>query len=170
MADASTSSHQPSKPLAATSDISSILLQVQNLQGDREKLMRELEAARAEMSQLKQGKREDMKKIFDTVIAKWLEDSVKDEEARKQFAQGMERIVDSTHENGIWTVACAASNLHKTQLEEIERLRVENEGLKSASSSGFRDEASRKRGRDEGPASSNDFWAGFELDMGRVQA
>jgi type I site-specific restriction-modification system R (restriction) subunit len=168
MADAS-SSHPTSKP-PASSDISSILQQVQSLQGDREKLMRELEAARAEMSHLKQGKREDMKKIFDTVIAKWLEDSVKDEEARKQFAQGMERIVDSTHENGIWTVACAASNLHRTQLEEIERLRVENEGLKSAQTSGFKDEASRKRGRDEAPANPNDFWAGFEVDMGRVQA
>lgn len=168
MADSSSSQQQAKAPV--TSDISSILLQVQNLQGDREKLMRELEAARAEMSQLKQGKREDMKKVFDTVIAKWLEDSVKDEEAKKQFTQGMERIMDSTHENGIWTVACAASNLHKTQLEEIERLRVENDSLRSASASGFKDESSRKRGRDDAPQSNpNDFWAGFEVDMGRVQ-
>lgn len=150
------------------SDISSILTQVQNLQGDKERLMRELEAARAENGHLKQGKREEMKKVFDTVIAKWLEDSVKDEEARKNFTQGMERIMDSTNENGVWTVACAASNLHKAQLEEIERLRTENDSLKAAPSSGFRDEASRKRGREEAPASSNDFWAGFEVDMSRL--
>jgi len=168
MADSSSSQQQPKAP--ASSDISSILLQVQNLQGDREKLMRELEAARAEMSQLKQGKREDMKKIFDTVIAKWLEDSVKDEEAKKQFTQGMERIMDSTHENGVWTVACAASNLHKTQLEEIERLRVENDSLRTAATSGFKDEGSRKRGREEAAPNANDFWSGFEIDMGRVQA
>lgn len=170
MADSSTS-HNQAKPPGAASDISSILLQVQNLQGDREKLLRELEAARAENSHLKQGKRDEMKKVFDTVIAKWLEDSVKDEEARKQFAQGMERIVDSTHENGIWTVACAASNLHKTQLDEIERLRLENDTLRSAGAGGFKDESSRKRGREEpSAAQSNDFWTGFEVDMGRVQA
>ena len=169
MSDASSSQQQQAKP-PVPSDITSILMQVQSLQGDREKLMRELEAARAEMSQLKQGKREDMKKIFDTVIAKWLEDSVKNEEARKQFAQGMERIVDNTNDNGIWTVAVEASNLHKTQLEEIERLRVENDTLRSAATSGFKDEASRKRGRDEAEARPNDFWAGFEVDMSRVQA
>jgi len=110
-------------PKAPTgSDISSILSQVQALQTDKERLLRELEQARQENGHLKQGKREEMKKVFDTVIARWLEDSVKDEEAKKQFTQGMERIMDSTHENGVWTVACAASNLHKSQLEEIERV------------------------------------------------
>jgi len=157
-----------SKPPATSSDISSILAQVQNLQGDREKLMRELEAARAEMSQLKQGKRDEMKKVFDTVISKWLEDSVKDEEARKQFSQGMERIMESTNDSGVWTVACAASNLHKSQLEEIERLRVENEALKSAPSGGFRDESSRKRPREDSAPDKNDFWAGFEVDVHRL--
>jgi regulator of replication initiation timing len=160
------SSSQQAKT-SAHSDISSILTQVQNLQGDKERLMRELEAARAENGHLKQGKREEMKRVFDTVISKWLEDSVKDEEARKNFTQGMERIMDSTNQNGVWTVACAASNLHKAQLEEIERLRVENESLKSASSGGFKDEASRKRGRDES-AGANDFWSGFEIDMSRI--
>jgi hypothetical protein len=157
-------------PKAPTgSDISSFLSQVQALQTDKERLLRELEQARQENGHLKQGKREEMKKVFDTVIARWLEDSVKDEEAKKQFTQGMERIMDSTHENGVWTVACAASNLHKSQLEEIERLRVENEGLKNSSGGGFKDEASRKRGREEPAAHGNDFWAGFEIDMGRVQ-
>lgn len=151
------------------SDISSILSQVQALQTDKERLLRELEQARQENGHLKQGKREEMKKVFDTVIARWLEDSVKDEEAKKQFTQGMERIMDSTHENGVWTVACAASNLHKAQMEEIERLRVENEGLKNSSGGGFKDEASRKRGREEAGANPNDFWTGFEIDMGRVQ-
>ena len=51
-----------------------------------------------------------MKKVFDTVIAKWLEDSVKSDDARKQFSDGMERLIRETKaDNGIWTVACAAS-------------------------------------------------------------
>jgi outer membrane murein-binding lipoprotein Lpp len=165
MADAQSAAS--SKP-QASSDISSILAQVQNLQGDREKLLRELEAARAENSHLKQGKREEMKRVWDTVIAKWLEDSVKDEEARKQFSQGMERVMENTKESGIWTVACAASNLHKAQLEEIERLRVENETLRSAPSGGFKDESSRKRPREDSAPDPNDFWAGFEVDVHRL--
>jgi hypothetical protein len=145
------------------SDISSILAQVQALQSDKDRLMKEL-------SHLKQGKREEMKKVWDTVISKWLEDSVQDEDAKKQFTEGMTRIMDTTKENGIWTVACAASNLHKSHLEEIERLRTEVNTLKTGAAGSFRDDASRKRGRDEPVQENpNDFWAGFELDMGRVQ-
>jgi hypothetical protein len=145
------------------SDISSILAQVQALQSDKDRLMKEL-------SHLKQGKREEMKKVWDTVISKWLEDSVQDEDAKKQFTEGMTRIMDTTKENGIWTVACAASNLHKSHLEEIERLRTEVNTLKTGAAGSFRDDASRKRGREEPVQENpNDFWAGFELDMGRVQ-
>ena len=164
MAD-SNSSAQATRP--PSSDITSILAQVQNLQSDKEKLQARLDEAMAEMGKLKEGKREEMKKVFDTVIAKWLHDSVQDEEARKQFTQGMERIMDKTNENGVWTVACAASNLHKSQLEEIERLRTENDALKTMSAGSFGNEASRKRPRDE-QANPNDFWSGFELDMSRV--
>jgi hypothetical protein len=113
-----------------------------------------------------------MKKVLDTVIARWLADSVKSEDARKQFSDGMERLVKDTRaESGIWTVACEASQVHANHLEEIERLRTECESLKASGSGGFRDEASRKRGRDEpaqSAASSNDIWAGFELDLSRV--
>lgn len=166
---ASTNQAQPTKP-QGSSDISSILAQVQALQSDKDRLMKELEMARSENGHLKQGKREEMKKVWDTVIAKWLEDSVQDEEAKKQFTEGMTRIMDNTKENGIWTVACAASNLHKTHLEEIERLRTEVDTLKSGSAGSFRDESSRKRGRDEpAQANPNDFWSGFEVDMGVVQ-
>ena len=107
-----------------------------------------------------------MKKVFDTVIAKWLEDSVKDEDARKQFSDGMERLIKETKaDNGVWTVACAASQMHASKLEEIERLRLENETLKAAGAGSFRDESSRKRGREESQPNPNDFWAGFDLDV-----
>lgn len=172
MSEAASSSVHGGQPASRPTgqDITSILAQVQNLQGDKERLIRELESARAENGHLKQGKREEMKKVFDTVIAKWLQDSVQDEEARKQFSLGMQRIVDETKDSGVWTVACAASNLHKSQLEEIERLRTENDSLKAAPAGTFRDESSRKRGREEATASGgNDFWSGFEVDLGSVQ-
>lgn len=108
-----------------------------------------------------------MKKVLDTVIAKWLTDSVKDDDVRKQFTEGMERLVKDTRaESGIWTVACEASNLHAMHLEEIERLRVECETLKASGGGTFRDETSRKRNRDEpAPAKGNDFWAGLDIDI-----
>jgi hypothetical protein len=106
-----------------------------------------------------------MNKVLDTVITRWLSDSVKDEGARKQFTEGMERLVkDTKAESGVWTVACEASALHAKHLEDLERLRGECETLRSAGSGSFRDETSRKRPREDAKPSGDDFWAGFELD------
>jgi len=120
-----------------------------------------------------EGKREEMKKVFDTVIAKWLTDSVKDDDVRKHFSDGMERLIKDTRaESGIWPVACEASQLHASKLEEIERLRAECETLKSTSGGGgsFRDESSRKRARDDpAPSNPNDFWAGLDIDIHSVR-
>jgi hypothetical protein len=105
-----------------------------------------------------------MRKVLDTAIARWLTDSVQDETVRKQFTEGMERLVkDTKAESGIWTVACEASSLHAKHLEELERLRTECEALRSVGAGSFKDEASRKRGREDADASKNDFWAGFEI-------
>jgi len=103
--------------------------------------------------------------VLDTAIARWLSDSVQNEDVRKQFTEGMERLVkDTKAESGIWTVACEASALHAKNLDEIERLRAECEALKAVAGGGFRDEASRKRGRDEAAEpGKQDFWAGFSL-------
>ena len=113
-----------------------------------------------------------MKKVLDTVIAKWLADSVQNEDVRKNFTEGMERLVKDTRaENGVWTVALEASNLHARKLEEIERLRTECESLKAINQGAFGTEASRKRGREEaqgGAAGGGDFW-GFDLDTSKTQ-
>jgi len=103
--------------------------------------------------------------VLDTAIARWLSDSVQNEDVRKQFTEGMERLVkDTKAESGIWTVACEASALHAKHMEEIERLRTECEALKAVGGGAFRDEASRKRGRDEAAEpGKEDFWAGFSL-------
>ena len=59
--------------------LTSILTQVQTLQTDREKLMKELELAKQKVEKLTEGKRAEMKTALDTVVAKRLEDSVADE-------------------------------------------------------------------------------------------
>ena len=105
-----------------------------------------------------------MKKVLDTAIARWLSDSVQNEDVRKQFTEGMERLVkDTKAESGIWTVACEASALHAKHLDEIERLRTECETLKAVGAGSFGSEASRKRGREESEPGKGDFWGGFEL-------
>ena len=86
---------------------------------------------------------------------------------RKQFSDGMERLIKDTRaESGIWTVACEASQLHASKTEEIERLRIENESLKASGGGSFREESSRKRSReDPPPPNPNDFWAGLDIDV-----
>ena len=85
----------PADP-AQKPELNSILSQVQNLQTDREKLMRELENARQKVEKLTEGKRVEMKQCLDTVIAKWLEESVENEANRTSFKQGLERLVKDT--------------------------------------------------------------------------
>ena len=98
-------SADPPKP-----ELSSILTQVQTLQTDREKLMRELENAKQKVEKLTEGKRAEMKTSLDTVIAKWLEDSVENEGVQTQFKEGMQRLVQNTAEDsGVWQVVVCAS-------------------------------------------------------------
>ena len=147
-------------------ELSSILTQVQALQANRERLQKELEQSQGQIDKLQEGKRNDMQKILDTVIAKWLADSVENTETRKLFVEGMDRLVKGTKEdNGIWQVACQASHAHARRLEELEQLRVECNTLKEqAPGSRFKDENSRKRERDESASGgkSDDIWSSFE--------
>lgn len=100
-------------------DLSAILSQVKALESDRERLVRELEEARrkieeehrrleevnSKMGRLTEGKRAEMQQAFDTVIKKWLADSVQDEKVREEFQTGMARLVENTAEDsGVWQV------------------------------------------------------------------
>ena len=152
---------------APKAELTSILTQVQNLQTDREKLMKELETARNKVEKLTEGKRVEMKTALDTVVSKWLDDSVENEGVRSQFKEGMERLVKNTAEDsGVWQVVVCASAAHARRANELERLRTEHEELKTRMNGEFGNEASRKRGREETKESEEsaptDFWAGFE--------
>ena len=165
-------SNEPPKP-----ELTSILTQVQTLQTDREKLMRELELAKQKVEKLTEGKRQEMKQSLDTVISKWLEDSVENEGVRTQFKEGMERLVRNTAEDsGVWQVVVCASAAHSRRLGELEKLRMEHEELKTRINGEFGGaEGSRKRAREETKEGAGgigggggergekgDFWAGFE--------
>ena len=100
-------------------DLSALLSQVKVLESDRERLARELDEARrkiedeqrrlgevnSKMERLTEGKRAEMQQAFDTVIKKWLADSVQDEKVRQEFQTGMSRLVENTAEDsGVWQV------------------------------------------------------------------
>ena len=152
---------------APKAELTSILTQVQTLQTDREKLMRELENARQKVEKLTEGKRQEMQQSLNTVIAKWLDDSVENESVRTQFKDGMERLVKNTAEDsGVWQVVVCASAAHSRRLNEIEKLRGENEELKSKMNGEFGGkEGLGKRAREETKEAEKDcadFWGGFE--------
>jgi chromosome segregation ATPase len=152
---------------APKAELTSILTQVQTLQTDREKLMKELENARHKVEKLTEGKRQEMQQSLNTVIAKWLEDSVENESVRTQFKDGMERLVKNTAEDsGVWQVVVCASAAHSRRLNEIEKLRGENEELKNKMNGEFGGkEGLGKRAREETKEAEKDgadFWGGFE--------
>ena len=142
-------------------ELSSILTQVQTLQADREKLQKELDETKSNLSKLQEGKRVAMRNVLDTVINKWIAESVDNEDARKQFQEGMDRLVHDTREtSGIWQVACAASATHAKQTAELEKLRTECNELRAHQGGQFVNEESRKRPRD---ASSTQDPSGFDI-------
>jgi len=160
-------------------DLSSILSQVKGLEEEKAKLMQLLETERlrlkesqARAEKMSEGKRTEMKQALDTVIMNWLQDAVKDEKVREEFKAGMNRLADDAKDDaGVWQVVCCASNVHAQRLQEIEKMRVENEELKSRGAGDFRDESSRKRGREEAegkPAhqqEDSNIWVQFEQDI-----
>jgi len=166
----------------STNDLGALLTQVKSLETDRERLSKELmeaqkryeeerkrlEETQQKMGRLTEGKRNEMQQALDTVIKKWLEDSVKDENLRKQFETGMTRLVENTEEDsGVWQVVCCASNVHLRRLQELEQLKGEFEAFKSKAGPEFQAEDSRKRAREEPErgAETKNIWAIFEENM-----
>jgi hypothetical protein len=158
-------------------DLSSILSQVKGLEEEKAKLMQLLETERERLKEvsarnekMSEGKRTEMKQALDTVIMNWLQEAVKDEKIREEFKAGMNRLADDAKDDaGVWQVVCCASNLHAERLKEIERIRGENEELKSRGVGDFRDETSRKRGREEveggGKQQDSNIWVQFEQEI-----
>jgi hypothetical protein len=157
-------------------DLTSILSQVKGLEEEKARLMHLLETERERLKEeqaktikLSEGKRNEMRQALDTVIMNWLQDAVKDEKVRDEFKAGMSRLAeDAKDDAGVWQVVCCASNVHAQRLQEIEKMRVENEELRSKGAGDFRDEASRKRGREEGegkPRDESNIWLQFEHEI-----
>ena len=156
--------------IPSAQDLTSILNQVKGLEEEKAKLIQLLEDERrkateasAKAEQLSQAKRAEMMQLIDTVIAKWLQDSVADEKVREQFKTGMTRLADKVDEqSGVWQVVCNASELHAKHLHTIEQMRLENEELKGKVNGEFKEDSSRKRGREPDEKEQGDIWYAFK--------
>lgn len=114
-------------------DINSLLTHMKTVEGDKEKLLQQVQIMQEKIGKLTEGKKAEMQKALDTVIADWLKESVADEAVRAEFQKGMARLVDQTaEESGVWRVVCCASNLHAQRLQELETLRTEVTTLKTS--------------------------------------
>jgi hypothetical protein len=157
---------------ASTPDISSILSQVKGLEEEKAKLLQLIEEERKKAKdavlraeKMSEGKRLEMEQALNTVIQKWLQDSVQDEKVREEFNKGMKSLVNSAQEDsGVWQVVCNASALHAKHLQDLEAMRTENEQLKTRVFGEFRDDSSRKRPITEVEPDTN-IWATFANDI-----
>lgn len=151
---ASTAAAQPSQA-QQEADITTLLTQLKNIEGDREQLLKQVELLQQKIGKLTEGKKAEMQKALDTVISDWLKESVDDEQVREEFKKGMARLVDQTaEESGVWRVVCCASSLHAKRLQEIETMRIEMDNMKravgsAAASISFSNDENRKRGFDQ---------------------
>ena len=157
-------------------DISSVLSHMQSLETDKKKLEEFVALQNQKLEKLTAGKRDEMKKQLDGLIAEWLKDiDVTDEEVKKEFMTGMERIVkDTKEESGVWQVMCCASAAHKRNVGRLQEIQSEYNTLKTRVEGGtFRSEDARVVGKRKEPeeearggqGSGGNVWDEFESMM-----
>lgn len=151
-------------------DIHALLSQMKGIEGDRERLLQEVQTMQSKIAKLTEGKKAEMQKALDTVINQWLVESVNDETVREEFKKGMSKLVDQTaEESGVWRVVCCASNTYRQKLDELETLRVENDSLKRKAipMDAFQNENDRKKSKDatEEPKENMNIWDEFGMFM-----
>lgn len=84
MASAITSAPTP----AGANSVESLLSHVQQIEGDRARLLKELEDARTKIGRLSESKQAEMKQALDNMIMKMIKDSVQDPKVLEEFETG----------------------------------------------------------------------------------
>ena len=174
-------STQPTDTTAAVStmsppDMTSILEQIAKLEQNNKSLQNELSNKSDEVSKLSEKKRQEMKVVYDTMMAKWIDslDTPKPE-AKEQVKNGLLGVTENVEDdNGIWQVLmCASANAAKRE-EQYQSLQVQYDELKQKADGGqFAHEDQRvgsKRSalsppEEEATEGSVDVWSQFESYM-----
>jgi vacuolar-type H+-ATPase subunit I/STV1 len=143
------SQHQA--PAAGTLDLASVLAKIQSLEKEKADMRAQLESTSARLSKLQESKRAEMEQMMNSTISKWLENlSTTDAAAKDQLKDGLNRLVQSGDESGVWNViACASSNWisNVNQIEQLtQQLNEYREKERLLSGGIFQSEESRVSG------------------------
>ena len=103
------------------------------LQNEKAALEQQLRQADARADRLSVKTREGMQAAMDTLMKKWMDAvETKDETVKEEFKGGLDKLINkSAEENGVWRMMLAASSLHDRQEHNLEKLRLENNELKT---------------------------------------
>jgi hypothetical protein len=154
-------------------DLSNVLAHIKSLEQAKSDLELKLKETEQRAERMSVKTRESMQSAMDTLMKKWMDAvDTKDEVVKTQFKTGLDKLVTtSAEENGVWQMMVAASALHDRQEHNLEKLRVENNELRSKVDTMFTSPESRVVGHKSkaaddlsraGAADVGDCWAQFE--------
>ena len=159
-----------------THDLNNVLIHIKNLEQQKQELERRLQETEERAARMSQKTKAAMQSAMDTLMKKWMDAvETKDDVVKQQFKTGLDTLINkSADENGVWQMMVAASALHERQEHNLDKLRQENNELRSRVDSSFatpesRVGAKRKAEADLGPgdvAPAPDMWAAFASDIG----
>ena len=165
----------------ASSDMSNVLKHIKDLEANNGKLKQELDELRERNGRLSQKTREGMQSALDTLMKKWMDScETKEPTVKEDFKCGLEKLVkNSAEDNGVWQMMVSASALHQRQEHDLEKLRTENNDLRSRVNGTYASEPSRVVGHkskaetelsreDVSPdaGGDTDMWSLFARDIG----
>ena len=142
------SDKKPETPQSAP-DISNVLAHIKALEQAKSDLELKLKETEQRAERMSVKTRESMQSAMDTLMKKWMDAvDTKDEVVKTQFKTGRDKLVtNSAEENGVWQMMVAASALHDRQEHNIDKLRVENNELRSKVDTMFTSPESRVVGQ-----------------------
>jgi hypothetical protein len=104
-------------------DLSSVLAKIQSLEKEKADMRAQLELTTSKLSKLQESKRAEMEQMMNSTISKWLENlSTTDAAAKDQLKDGLNRLVQSGDESGVWNVIACASSNWASNVNQIEQL------------------------------------------------
>eukprot|EP00961_Rhodomonas_salina_P178150 2402635-Rhodomonas_salina.3 len=132
-----------------SAEIAALLTKMQELQEKNNELQKEIGAKDEKVASIIAEKRKEMLAFMDGI--KQFVDTLNikgDDEDKKRFLQGIERIANTGETNPIFEVMCQASAVHSQNVNKYESLLEEHESLKKKMVEGqFSDHDSRFSGQ-----------------------
>lgn len=104
-------------------DLASVLAKIQSLEKEKADMRAQLDVTSARLSKLQESKRAEMEQMMNSTISKWLESlQTTDAGAKEQLKEGLNRLVQSGDESGVWNVIACASTSWVSNVNQIEQL------------------------------------------------